>query len=225
MKKFALIVGGGQGLRFGGDIPKQFQLLNNRPVLFRSVDLFLDAADQIVLVIPRNQFDYFHLLRATHPINMDESRFKLVAGGESRTESVRNGLSALSGEGVVAIHDAVRPLSSEKLISTLFSECISHGSAIPVVAVRDSLRQKMNDTTRSVNREEFVCVQTPQCFDVAALKDAYSKHPEGSFSDDASLLEHCGKRIHTVEGEQSNIKITWPEDLLFAEAILNTRIS
>lgn len=223
MKKFALIVGGGQGLRFGGDIPKQFQLLNNRPVLFRSIDLFLDHVDHIVVVIPQHQFDYYRSLLQSHPIETDPSRLVLVAGGQTRTESVRNGLSALPEDGIVAIHDAVRPLASENLIGRLFSACMIHGSAIPVVPVRDSLRQKSEQSTRAVNREEFVCVQTPQCFRLATLKEAYQTHHDGLFSDDASLWEESGKGIHTVEGDSSNIKITWSEDLLFAEAILKTR--
>ncbi len=223
MKKFALIVGGGQGLRFGGDIPKQFQLLNNRPVLFRSIDLFIGHVDRIVVVIPKNQFDLFRVLRQTHAIEMDPADFALIEGGTTRTESVRNGLAAISEDGIVAIHDAVRPLASADLIERLFACSLSLGCSVPVIPVRDSLRQKSEQQTRSVNREDYVCVQTPQCFHLATLKQAYDSNEERLFSDDASLLEANGKNIHTVEGESSNIKITWPEDLLFAEAILNTR--
>lgn len=220
MKNFALIVGGGQGLRFGGDVPKQFQLLNGRPILFRSIDLFYGLAHQVVVVIPATQFDLFNELQLQHRVDLGTSALHLVAGGDTRTESVRNGLKALSGEGIVAIHDAVRPLATRTLIQRLYEDAAKHASAIPVVPMRDSLRELSNDLSRAVNREQFVAVQTPQCFDLLALQQAYTQHAPGSFTDDASLFESTGKRIHLSEGENRNIKITWPEDMLFAESIL-----
>lgn len=224
MEKFALIVGGGQGLRFGGEVPKQFQLLDGRPVLFRSVDLFANIADQIVVVIPHTQFEYFQSLAQQFELGVAPDRFQLVAGGNTRTESVHNGLKALSGDGIVAIHDAVRPMATTTLVRDLFDEAIIHGSAIPVIPVRDSLRKKTDAVTVAVDREQYVAVQTPQCFDFSRLMNAYREQTAGSFTDDASLFESTGGKVHLVGGENSNIKITWPEDLYFAEAILKSRI-
>lgn len=224
MEKFALIVGGGQGLRFGGEVPKQFQLLDGRPVLFRSIDLFSAIADRVVVVIPQSQFDYFQSLAEHFGLNIAAEKFQLVAGGNTRTKSVANGLNALSGDGVVAIHDAVRPLATDQLIETAFREAAIHGSAIPVIPVRDSLRQKNDGKTLAVDRDQYVAVQTPQCFDYTKLMNAYREQAAGSFTDDASLFESTGGKVHLVPGENSNIKITWPEDLFFAEAILKSRI-
>lgn len=224
MEKFALIVGGGQGLRFGGEVPKQFQLLDGRPVLFRSIDLFSALADRVVVVIPQSQFEYFQSLADQFGLNIAPEKFQLVAGGSTRTESVANGLKALSGDGIVAIHDAVRPMATTTLVRDLFDEAIIHGSAIPVIPVRDSLRQKSAGDSKAVDREQYVAVQTPQCFDFSRLMNAYREQTAGSFTDDASLFESTGGKVHLVGGENSNIKITWPEDLFFAEAILKSRI-
>ncbi|MFM7177008.1 MAG: 2-C-methyl-D-erythritol 4-phosphate cytidylyltransferase [Bacteroidota bacterium] len=222
MEKFALIVGGGQGLRFGGEVPKQFQLLDGRPVLFRSIDLFSAIADRVVMVIPQSQFEYFQSLVQQFGLPIIPEKFQLVAGGSTRTESVANGLNALSGDGVVAIHDAVRPLATTQLVQSSFQEAAIHGSAIPVIPVRDSLRKKTDAGTVAVDREQYLAVQTPQCFDFTRLMNAY-REQAGNFTDDASLFESTGGKVHLVEGENSNIKITWPEDLLFAEAILKSR--
>lgn len=223
MEKFALIVGGGQGLRFGGEVPKQFQLLDGRPVLFRSIDLFSSIADRVVVVIPQPQFEYFQSLVDQFGLNIAPEKFHLVAGGSTRTESVANGLNALSGDGVVAIHDAVRPLATTQLVNAAFGEAAIHGSAIPVIPVRDSLRKTTDAGSLAVDREQYAAVQTPQCFDYTRLVSAYREHLSDSFTDDASLFESTGGQVRLIPGENSNIKITWPEDLLFAEAILKSR--
>ncbi|MFM7080092.1 MAG: 2-C-methyl-D-erythritol 4-phosphate cytidylyltransferase, partial [Bacteroidota bacterium] len=124
---------------------------------------------------------------------------------------------------VVAIHDAVRPLATTQLVQSSFQEAAIRGSAIPVIPVRDSLRKKTDGGTVAIDREQYVAVQTPQCFDYGKLMNAYREQLAGSFTDDASLFESAGGKAHLIQGENSNIKITWPEDLLFAEAILNTR--
>lgn len=218
MKKFALIVGGGTGSRMGSDVPKQFLELAGKPVLFHTIEKFHGIADEIVVVLPQSQFDRWQELKTQYRFSISHT---LVAGGATRTQSVKNGLSALSGEGIVAIHDAVRPLLSQELISRLFDATLASGSAVPVVEVRETLRTKSGQT---VNRSDFFVVQTPQCFPLESILKAYNSIDNEMFTDDAGVFETLGGKIHTVPGETTNIKITFQEDMAVAEAILK-RIS
>jgi 2-C-methyl-D-erythritol 4-phosphate cytidylyltransferase len=216
VKKIALIVGGGTGSRMGSDVPKQFLSLAGKPVLFHTLEKFRDIADHIVLVLPDAQFHYWKRLCTDHHFDLPHI---LVAGGATRSQSVFNGLQSLNADGVVAIHDAVRPLVSEQLITTLFNDAITHGSAVPVIPVRESLRKKSG---KAVNREDYLIVQTPQCFRIDDIMAAYIHAGNSSFSDDASVFECNGGAIHTVEGESGNFKITFREDLAAAEAMITS---
>jgi 2-C-methyl-D-erythritol 4-phosphate cytidylyltransferase len=217
MKKFAVIVGGGKGIRLGSDIPKQFLLLNKRPVIFYTIEKFVGIADEIVLVLPESHFNNWNQLFEKFQPAFSVT---LVKGGSTRSISVKNGLAALSGEGIVAVHDAVRPLVSQQLVTNLFEKALISGNSVPVVAVKDSLRKLTQAGTQCVNRDDYRIVQTPQCFDLHKLAAAYAEIGEDVFSDDASIMEQYGTAINTVEGETTNIKITFKEDLAYAEAIL-----
>ena len=208
-------------MRMGSDVPKQFLLLNDIPVLIRTLQLFHAVADEVVLVLPRAHFDYWEQLR--NQFNINKSDYQLVAGGSSRTESVINGLEKLNGSGLVAIHDAVRPLVSKELIVNAFECAAKYGSAIPVIPVRETLRKLEKDTSLVVDREQHRLVQTPQCFDLEAIKKSYQQFSGKEFTDDAGVYEAAGNSVHLIEGEHSNIKITFPADLIFASAWLNAR--
>ena len=212
---------GGQGLRLGGEIPKQFLPVKGRPLLFYTLEKFQGIADEIILVLPESHMDFWkELCRSAN----FESGAKLVEGGESRSQSVLNGLLSLNGDGVVAIHDAVRPLVSKNLINKLFEEAAIYGNAVPVVPIRESMRLRNEKESHSVNRSAYVAVQTPQCFIFQSIVKSYQNKGAGVFTDDASVFEHSGGVIHLVEGETTNIKITFKEDVAFAEALLNSII-
>lgn len=144
-----------------------------------------------------------------------------MAGGNTRTASVRCGLEALTGDGLVAIHDAVRPLVSPELITQLFHSAAIHGSAVPLIPARETLRKLENNHTLAVKRDDFRVVQTPQVFRLEEIRDAYTKAGNEIYTDDASVFEQVGGTIHFIDGETTNLKITFPEDLLIAEALLN----
>lgn len=218
MKKYAIIVAGGQGQRLGSEIPKQFISINHRPILFYTLEKFHGIADEIILVLPASHIDFWFQLCTDFDFN---SRSVVVHGGSSRSESVMNGLKVLNGEGIVAIHDAVRPLVSRELILKLFSEAELHGNAIPVLPARDSLRMLNNQGSKAVNRDQFVAVQTPQCFNSQLIMDSYVRSGNGVFTDDATVFENSGGNIHLVQGENQNIKITFREDIALAESLLN----
>jgi 2-C-methyl-D-erythritol 4-phosphate cytidylyltransferase len=220
VKRIAIIVAGGKGVRLGTEIPKQFLILENKPVVFYTIEQFVGITDSIILVLPRTHMAYWgHLMDEYQP----SFKVKLVAGGETRSQSVLHGLAAVEESGLVAIHDAVRPLVSQNLIIHLFQVAEAKGSAIPVLPVRDSLRYRKGEKSYAANREEFVVVQTPQVFTIRELKSAYEGIGTRTFTDDAGVYESAGKQVEMVEGEQANIKITFPEDLLLAGAILRSR--
>lgn len=216
------MVAGGSGVRMGGGIPKQFLPLLGKPVLMHTLEKFQGLVDDIILVLPAEHFAFWKELCDEHSFLLKPL---LVQGGSTRTQSVINGLNATSAPGIVAIHDAVRPLVSRSLISVLLQSAIIRGNAVPVIPVRESLRSVNALLNTAVNRDEFVMVQTPQCFDLELIKAAYVKNSDQYFSDDASVLEFSGSKIHLEEGEISNIKITFKEDFLFAEALLQSNIS
>ena len=217
MKRYAIIVAGGQGLRLGEDTPKQFLPVSGRPLLFYTLEKFQGIADEIILVLPAAHMQYWKELCLSEKF---DSGAKLVTGGINRTQSVLNGLSALSGDGVVAIHDAVRPFVSRSLIEKLFEEAVLHGNAVPVIPIRESMRFRNNQESYSVDRSNYLAVQTPQCFDCQKIITSYQKSKEASFTDDAGVFEHSGGTIHTVEGETTNVKVTFREDIIFAEALM-----
>ena len=220
MKKYAIIVAGGQGQRLGSEIPKQFLLINKRPVIFYSIENFLAVADEVIVVLPLSHFQYWDELCNKYQFDL---KIKVVAGGVTRASSVMNGLAVLPEEGIVAIHDAVRPLVSTNLIEAVFNETQKSRSAVPVIPMRESLRVKALNKTQSINRDEYLVVQTPQGFMLSDIKNAYRQAAGAIFSDDAGVYEKAGMTIHHLEGETSNIKITFREDIAIAEAILKMR--
>lgn len=222
MKKYAVIVAGGSGSRMKSDLPKQFMRLREKPILMHTMQQFISAfADiEIVLVLPAAQIEFWKSL-------CEECSFKLphhiVEGGKTRFHSVKNGLTACANEGVVGIHDGVRPLVSSAMIQRCYASAETHQSGLPVVAITQSLRKVDGDKNAAMSREGVVAVQTPQCFDLSVLKPAFEAEYHESFTDDATVFEHAGHSIKLVDGEETNIKITTPADLSIAEAILALR--
>ncbi|MFN5422790.1 MAG: 2-C-methyl-D-erythritol 4-phosphate cytidylyltransferase [bacterium] len=218
MKKTAIIVAGGSGTRMGKELPKQFLAIHGKPVLLHSVDAFLRSFDdiRIVLVLPSTYLEYARELVASHGYAND---IMITEGGETRFHSVQNGLKCVTEHGLVFVHDAVRCLVSPELIKRCATEAELHGSAIPVVPVRDSIRKKSDDGESSVvvSREGLFIVQTPQTFLTDFILPAFELSYSKSFTDEASVAEAYGLKVHLVEGEEKNIKITFPDDLEFAE--------
>ncbi len=215
MKKVALIVAGGKGERMNADIPKQFLLLNNLPILMHTIKQF-SHFEEIVLVLPKSQFDYWNGLCKNN--NFTQIHI-LVEGGETRFHSVKNGLDKIDNTSVVAIHDGVRPLISTALIISLVGEIKSGIGVIPVVPVKDSIRKVEGENSTNIDRSNLYKVQTPQCFLSADIKEAYTQDFSGTFTDDASVFEANGGKINTLLGEEKNLKITTQEDLNIAEIL------
>ncbi|MFM7023197.1 MAG: 2-C-methyl-D-erythritol 4-phosphate cytidylyltransferase [Flavobacteriales bacterium] len=222
MKKTVIIVAGGSGTRLGSDIPKQFLKLKGKPILFHTIEKFHNAFHdmEIIVVLPKRQVIYWEELKRKHRFDIPH---QIVAGGKSRFESVRNGMSMISEECIVGIHDAVRPLISEKVIKQLFSSAEKNGNAIPFAPCKDSLRKVENNKNKAVPREQYVLIQTPQCFQWSKIRKGYLLEEESQFTDDASVYEFLGGKINLVKGDEYNIKITYPSDLLFAEALLSSK--
>ena len=215
-----IIVAGGSGRRMGGALPKQFMMLDNEPILARSINRIHEAlpAAEIVVVLPEEHVELWKNIAA----RFDVARHKIALGGKERFHSVKNGLAALS-EGVrtIAIHDAVRPLASKKLIIKLLLAAEKSVAVIPAVAPIDSYRIVEGDDSRIIDRSALRMVQTPQVFHAEALRAAYEQPFSSTFTDDASVMEAAGHKVTLVEGERENIKITTPSDMLIAEAIIN----
>ena len=219
-KRGVIIVAGGSGRRMGGALPKQFMMLDNEPILARSINRIHEAlpAAEIVVVLPEEHVELWKNIAA----RFDVARHKIALGGKERFHSVKNGLAALSDEvAIVGIHDAVRPLASKKLIIKLFLEAENSTAVIPVVAPIDSYRIVEGDDSRIIDRSALRMVQTPQLFQAEALRKAYEQPFSSTFTDDASVMEAAGHKVTLVEGERENIKITTPSDMLIAEAIIN----
>ena len=219
---YVVIVAGGKGLRMGGDVPKQFLLFGGKPVLMHTIERFhtFDAQLLIILVLPPDQQDYWHELCLAHHFKLP---YLLADGGATRFESVRNGLALIpnDAQGMVAVHDGVRPMVSVKVIERCFAMACKTQAVIPVTPVVETLRQIMPDgASQTVNRDAYRLVQTPQTFDLQLLKQAYQQPYSTAFTDDASVVEALGHSINLVEGNRENIKITTPIDLSIGEIIL-----
>ena len=216
MKKVALIVAGGKGERMNADIPKQFLLLNDTPILMHTLKQF-SHFEKIVLVLPPSQFEYWQELCKTHNFTQQHS---LVAGGETRFHSVKNGLDKIDANSIVAIHDGVRPLISTTLIDSLVAETKNGIGVIPVVPAKDSIRKVEGENSTHIDRSNLYKVQTPQCFLSADIKEAYTQDFSETFTDDASVFEAHGGKINTLLGEEKNLKITTEEDLKIATILI-----
>lgn len=220
--RYAIVVAGGQGLRMGTDIPKQFLILGGRPVLMHTLEQFA-GCEQITLALPKGQIDYWHELCRQHDFGLEH---RICLGGATRFHSVQNALQTLQGKsGCVAVHDGVRPFVHKSVIDACFAEAERSGAALPYIAVTDSLRQLTTTSSKAVPRSEFVAVQTPQVFDLGRLITAYRQDFSPTFTDDASVYEAARLgEIALVEGNVENIKITSPQDLATAEYILGKQL-
>ena len=220
MDLYVVIVAGGSGKRMGMDTPKQYLELAGRPVLMHTIERFRDFDDsiEIITVLPENQLRFWNDLQKKYAIDIPHT---LVKGGSKRFISVQHGLEFVNSPGLVAIHDGVRPLVRNETIKRCFETAGKYGNAIPVISPADSLRLEDDKGNTPVNRMYIKQVQTPQVFDVAKIKKAYLQDFDPSFTDDATVLEKTGEKIHLVEGNRENIKITNPEDLFIAQTLLS----
>lgn len=219
MKKFVIIVAGGSGLRMGTDLPKQFLELCGKPVLMHTIQRFYDFDPhcELILVLPLLQQEYWSQLCLDHSFTPPH---RVATGGETRFHSVQNGLRLIQGEGIVFIHDGVRPLVSLETLGRCFETARELGNALPVLPVHESLRLLEGDQNRAVDRSKYLIVQTPQTFHSAQILQAFSQPYNHAFTDDATVAEKAGFPIHLVEGNRENIKITTPTDLIIAGAFM-----
>lgn len=219
MTKYAIIVAGGIGSRFGTTIPKQFVLLGGKPLLMHSIRAFYeyDSRIRIVVALPSEYIPLWNDLCKQYKFPI---RHSITEGGKNRFESVSNALHSIKeAEGLVAIHDGARPLISKTTIQNGFDTAERCGTAIPVIPVTDSIRQLDRQGSHHINRDTLVAVQTPQIFQIGILKDAYSTAYSPLFTDDASVVEYRGVPITLYNGSTDNLKITHPNDLKIAELI------
>jgi 2-C-methyl-D-erythritol 4-phosphate cytidylyltransferase len=216
MQKVALIVAGGKGERMNADIPKQFLLLNGTPILMHTLKQF-SHFEEIVLVLPHSQFDYWRELCSNYNFTQKHT---LLAGGTTRFYSVKNGLEKIEENSVIAIHDGVRPLISKKLIDSLITKTKNGVGVIPIVPVKDSIRKVKGENSVHLDRSNLYKVQTPQCFLSTDIKEAYTQEFSDTFTDDASVFEANGGKINTLLGEEKNLKVTTREDLTIANEFI-----
>ena len=216
MKKHAIIVAGGSGSRMKCELPKQFIELNKQPILMHTISAFFyfDNDINIVVVLPENQIEFWQELCEKHTFYIPHT---IVKGGKERFHSVKNGIEGIT-EGVVAIHDGVRPLVSKATLERCFTNAEQKGNAIPVIDIVETLRAVRSNSSKTVDRNKYKLVQTPQCFTAELIKNAYNQDFNTSFTDDASVVETMGIQINLVEGNRENIKITTPNDLIIAQA-------
>lgn len=224
---YVIIVAGGKGLRMGSDIPKQFLPIGGKPVLMRTIERFREYAKdlQIILVLPEAQQDYWQGLCNEYHFEVE---YQLANGGQTRFHSVQNGLALVpdDAQGVVGVHDGVRPFPSIDVIRRCYDTARTAKAVIPVIPVVETVRHLTECPTLceaasvTVPRDEYRLVQTPQTFDIQLLKAANRQSYNDGFTDDASVVESYGHAITLVEGNRENIKITTPYDITVAEAII-----
>ena len=230
MSDYIIVVAGGKGLRMGSDIPKQFLPIGGKPVLMRTLERFREYSDdlQIILVLPEAQQEYWQELCKKYDFKVE---YLLANGGQTRFHSVQNGLALMpdDAEGVVGVHDGVRPFPSIEVIRNCYETARTAKAVIPVIPVVETVRHLTRGQARcevesvTVPRDEYRLVQTPQTFDIQLLKAANLQPYNDGFTDDASVVESYGHKITLVEGNRENIKITTPYDITVAEAIINIK--
>ena len=218
---YIIIVAGGKGLRMGSDIPKQFLPIGGKPVLMRTLERFREySADlQIILVLPEAQQAYWQELCGKYDFKV---KYQLANGGQTRFHSVQNGLALVpdDAEGVVGVHDGVRPFPSIEVIKNCYETARTAKAVIPVIPVVETVRHLEGDSSVTVPRGDYRLVQTPQTFDIQLLKAANRQPYNDGFTDDASVVESYGHAITLVEGNRENIKITTTYDLKIAEVLI-----
>jgi len=221
MKKHIIIVAGGKGLRMGGDIPKQFLPVCGKPVLMRTMEAFhtYDAAIHIILVLPVSQQAYWKELCQEYRFSLSHD---IANGGDTRFHSVMNGLAMVEGNGLVGVHDGVRPFVSQEVIARCYEEAEACKAVIPVIDVVETVRHLTEEGSETVPRDRYKLVQTPQVFEVELLRRAYQQTYTDLFTDDASVVEALGEKVYLVKGNRENIKLTTPFDLKLAEMLCLT---
>ena len=219
MERTTIIVAGGSGKRLGGPVPKQFQTVNGRPLLMWTITAFhrFDPTMPLIVVLPREHFDIWRALCMGHRFQIDH---QVVAGGEQRWHSVKAGLALVKGDGLVAVHDGVRPIVGRELIGRCFDAAHRQAAAIPVMPVVPSIRETTAEGSRALDRSRLLAVQTPQCFHTDLLRKAFEQPYDSSFTDEATLVERLGVKVALVEGEENNIKVTTSVDMRVAEVLL-----
>jgi 2-C-methyl-D-erythritol 4-phosphate cytidylyltransferase len=222
MNKYAVIVAGGNGSRMNSAVPKQFLLIKNKPVLYYTLHTFLNAYDdlKIILVLPE---EYVAAGQEIIDAWFDYKRIKITIGGRTRFHSVQNGLQLVEEESIVFVHDAVRCLLTEQLVKNCYNTALEFGAAIPVVDCKDSVRLVTGNGNEALERRNVKLVQTPQVFLSTILLPAFNIDYKDKFTDEASVVEAFGMKVQLVEGEEDNIKITRPIDLLIAEKLMDER--
>lgn len=222
MIKYAIIVAGGTGTRMGGNTPKQFMLLKDKPVLYYTIKTFLDAFDdlQVILVLP---VDFTDMGQEIIDAYFDKDRVRITAGGDTRFQSVKNGLTLVDNESIVFVHDGVRCLLTADLIHRCYAQALETGTAIPAIPSKDSIRVLTEDGNEALERDKVMLIQTPQTFHSKIIVPAFQIDFKDKFTDEATVAEAFGMKVSLVDGEEENIKITHPVDLLVAEMILNQR--
>lgn len=223
MVKYALIVAGGNGTRMGSTLPKQFMWLKEKPVLYYTLKAFLEAYNdlQVVLVLP---IEYTDMGQEIIDAFFDKDRIRIATGGDTRFQSVKNGLQLIEEEAIIFVHDGVRCLLSKALIHACYEKAIETGSAIPVIPSKDSVRMVTEDGNDAMDRNKIMLVQTPQTFHSKILLPAFQIDYKDKFTDEATVVEAYGLKVSLVEGEETNIKITRPVDIVIAEKILEEKL-
>jgi len=218
MKLSVIITAGGIGKRFTSSVPKQFLPLLGTPVLMRTINVFYqwDNKVQIILTLPVDWVEYWQNLMREHEFNVPHS---IVEGGEERYHSIKNALDSCQGD-YVMIHDGVRPLVDEETLNRCTSDLENKKAVVPVVVLKESIRSVKDNSSFSLDRNDYVRVQTPQCFSLGILKKSYNEEYREVFTDDASVVEAGGNKIYMEQGNAENIKITTRLDFELAEAIL-----
>ncbi|MCW5900050.1 MAG: 2-C-methyl-D-erythritol 4-phosphate cytidylyltransferase [Flavobacteriales bacterium] len=219
MDRSTIIVAGGSGTRLGGPVPKQFQTVQGKPLLMWTIEALhrFDPEMPLIVVLPKEHFDIWKALCMGHRFFVEH---EVVAGGEQRWHSVKAGLAHVRGDGLVAVHDGVRPLVSVDLIARCFAAADRHAAAIPVVPVVPSIRETTADGSRALDRSRLLAVQTPQCFHTGLLRKAFELPYDPTFTDEATLVERIGMQVALVEGEENNLKVTTAMDMRLAELAL-----
>lgn len=219
MQKYIIIVAGGTGTRMKNAVPKQFIELKGKPVLMHTLEKFSIALPEIkiILVLADQLRDEWEILCKKYNFTIP---LTITNGGETRYQSVKNGLALVPENCIVGVHDAARPLVTQQLIINLFETALQKGNACPAIPVTETIREVIDGNNRSVDRTNYFIIQTPQCFHSSLLKKAFLEPYHSTFTDDASVLEAMGEKINLIEGDRENIKITTSQDLIIAEALL-----
>ncbi len=223
LPEYAIIVAGGSGSRMQHQLPKQFIEVAGKPILMHTIERFYtyNSSLRIIVVLPQEQLTAWRELCRKHTFKVFHMT---VTGGATRFQSVKNGLGAVMGDGLIAVHDGVRPFVDVEIIREAFKAAEQHGSAVVAVSPKDSIRELSEEGSHAVQRDKYKLVQTPQCFKADILRKAYEQPEQEYFTDDASVVESIGESIKLIEGSYRNIKITTPEDLILAEAFVKDDI-